>query len=133
MILEKLFDGNIASTTVLGNLDLAGYMRYSLILRIDDARSDTEPFRFITYHNHIQVYQHEFTTGKNNYWHTHNIVHNIFHPDVLFMMYVWNNQAKVRLWIYATCCNSEEIKKGPPRHLGLKDVKFTEIGTIESA
>jgi hypothetical protein len=131
MILTKLFDGNITTHTPLGLLDLTGYSRYSVLLRIDNAASNTQPFRFTTYNNNIQVYQHDFNT--TNGWHIHNIVHDIFHPRVSFVMYVWNNQALVRLWIYATCCSSEEIKKEPPQPQELKEVKFTEIGTIESA
>jgi hypothetical protein len=131
MILTKLFDGNITAHTPLGRVDLTGYSHYSVILRIDNAGSNTQPFRFTTYNYNIQVYQHDFNTV--NGWHTHNVVHDIFHPDVSFVMYVWNNQALVRLWIYSTCCNSEEIKKEPRQHLELKGVKFTEVGTIELA
>ncbi len=129
MILTKLFEDNITNHTHLGGLDLSGYSRYSILLRISNSSSNTEPFRFTTYNNNIQVYQHDFTT--TNGWYNYNVVHDIFHPSVGFVMYVWNNNASLQLWIYATCCNSEEIKKGP-QHLELKEIEFTEMGVIES-
>ncbi|HEY7569771.1 MAG TPA: hypothetical protein VH796_00255 [Nitrososphaeraceae archaeon] len=128
MILTKLFDGNVNTSTPLGGLNLSSFSHYSVLLRIDNAASNTQPFRFTTYNNNIQVYQHDFST--TNGWHTHNIVHDIFHPNVSFVMYVWNNSALIRLWIYATCCNPNEKKK-EAQHLEVKGIKFTELGIVE--
>ncbi len=127
MILKKVFEGTVTTHTPLGNIDLSGYRRYSVLLRLDDARSDTEAFRFTTYNNNIQVYQHDFNTSSG--WYIHNVIHNIFHPKVGFVLYNWNNEARVRLWIYATCCTPAEIKK---RRLVLRPRKleFTELGVI---
>ncbi len=128
MILDTVYDGPVTKHTPLGNIDLSGYSVYSVLLRIDEAKSDTEDFRFTTYHNNIQVYQHDFkTTGG---WHIHNVVHNIFHPKISFVLYNWKNEAKVKLWIYATCCNHDEIQ-GIPKIIRPKSIEFTEFGIIK--
>ncbi len=128
MILSTVFDGTVTTHTPLGNIDLSGYSNYSVLLRVDGAKNDTEGFRFTTYHDGIQVYQYDFkTTGG---WHTHNVVHNIFHPKVGFVLYDWKNEAKVRLWIYATCCNPGEIQ-GEPKVIRPKTIELTEVGMIK--
>jgi len=127
MILKKIFEGTVTTHTPLGNIDLSGYKRYSVLLRLDNAKSDTETFRFTTYNNSIQVYQHDFYT--QNGWYIHNVIHEIYHPKVGFVLYNWNNEAKVRLWIYATCCTPEEVKR-KRRVIHPRRVKLTEIGII---
>lgn len=128
MIVSKIFDGSVTTHIPLGKIDLSGYSRYSVLLRVDNSKSNTDPFRFTTYNNNIQVYQHEFTTTSG--WHTYTIIHEIFHPSVSFILYNWNNQATVKLWLYATCCSYEEVKE-KPKVLHLENVKFTDLGVIE--
>jgi hypothetical protein len=128
MIVSKIFDGSVTTHTPLGKIDLSGYSRYSVLLRVDNAKSNTDPFRFTTYDNNIQVYQHEFTTTGG--WHTHSVIHEIFHPSVSFILYNWNNQATVKLWLYATCCSYEEVKE-KRKVVQLENVKFTDLGVIE--
>ena len=43
MFLTKLFDGNVTTHTPLGGINLSGYSRYSVLLRIDNAASNTQP------------------------------------------------------------------------------------------
>lgn len=85
MILTKIFDENVTTHTPLGSIDLSGYSCYSVLLRVDNATSNTQPFRFTTYNNNIQAYQHEFSA--TNGWHTHNVVHDIFSPTFSFVLY----------------------------------------------
>ena len=128
MILKKVFDGTVTTHTPLGSIDLSGYRCYSVLLRVEDAKSDTEPFRFTTYNNGIQVYQDDFNTTGG--WYIHNVIHDIFHPSpVSFVLYDWKNEAKVKLWIYATCCTPAEIPK-EVQVLAMKKVELTDMGII---
>jgi hypothetical protein len=130
MYLNKVFEGTVSTHTPLGSIDLSGYKSYAVLLRLDNAKSDTDDFRFTTYNNSIQVYQHDFKTTSG--WHIHNVIHDIFHPKVSFVLYTWNNQANVSLWVYATCCDpADTIKELKVVHPKLELTKIGIIKTIE--
>ena len=123
MILKTIFNGIVNTNTNLGHFDLSGYQKYAVLFRVDHA-SPTDPLRLLTYNNNMQIYSHDFI--PTNGWYNYTAIHEVFHPDVSFVFNVWNTQANLMMWIYATCCGEKNKMTRPLVPKSIKKIDFTK-------